>query len=161
MNIQCWFPLGWTGLISLLTKGLSKAFSSSTVQKPQLWVLSLLYGPTLTSIHDYWKNYSFYYTDQWGYIINKTLEEAVAERRRSVLLVGRATHWLVGLLEGLQLRLPRVHTHQKYIPFLSCCSTSFPSWTRLAAGRLQPLKDILPSVIPVSSPDDRREEGRN
>ena len=26
-------------------------------------VLSLLYGPTLTSIHDYWKNHSFYYMD--------------------------------------------------------------------------------------------------
>ena len=26
-------------------------------------MLSLLYGPTLTSIHDYWKNYSFDYTD--------------------------------------------------------------------------------------------------
>ena len=27
------------------------------------WVLSLLYGPTHTSIHDYWKNHSFDYTD--------------------------------------------------------------------------------------------------
>ena len=27
--------------------------------------LSLLYGPTLTSVHDYWKNYSFDYTDLW------------------------------------------------------------------------------------------------
>ena len=27
------------------------------------WVLSLLHGPTLTSIHDYWKNHSFHYTD--------------------------------------------------------------------------------------------------
>ena len=35
-NIQDWFPLGWTGCISLLSN-----------------------GPTLTSIHDYWKNHSF------------------------------------------------------------------------------------------------------
>ena len=35
-------------------------------------VLSLLYGPTLTSIHDYWKNHSFDYTDlcQQGFILN-------------------------------------------------------------------------------------------
>ena len=33
MNIQGWFPLGWTGLISLLSKGLSRVFSSTTVQK--------------------------------------------------------------------------------------------------------------------------------
>ena len=33
MNIQGWFPLGWTGLISLLSKGLSRVFSSTTVWK--------------------------------------------------------------------------------------------------------------------------------
>ena len=33
MNIQDWFPLGWTGLISLLSKGLSRVFSNTTVQK--------------------------------------------------------------------------------------------------------------------------------
>ena len=35
MNIQDWFPLGWTGWISLQSKGLSRAFSSTTVQKHQ------------------------------------------------------------------------------------------------------------------------------
>ena len=35
MNIQDWFPLGLTGLISLLSKGLSRVFSNSTVQKHQ------------------------------------------------------------------------------------------------------------------------------
>ena len=33
MNIQCWLPLGLTGLISLLSKGLSRIFSSTTVWK--------------------------------------------------------------------------------------------------------------------------------
>ena len=37
MNIQGWFPLGWTGLISLLSKGLSRVFSSTTVQKHQFF----------------------------------------------------------------------------------------------------------------------------
>ena len=36
MNIQGWFPLGWTGLISLLSKGFLRVFSSTTVQK-HLW----------------------------------------------------------------------------------------------------------------------------
>ena len=31
MNIQDWFPLGWTGLISLQSKGLSRVFSNTTV----------------------------------------------------------------------------------------------------------------------------------
>ena len=33
MSIQDWFPLGWTGWISLQSKGLSKVFSNTTVQK--------------------------------------------------------------------------------------------------------------------------------
>ena len=33
MNIQGWFPLGWTGWISLQSKGLSRVFSNTTVQK--------------------------------------------------------------------------------------------------------------------------------
>ena len=36
-NIQGWFPLGWTGLISLQSKGLSRVFSRTTVWKHQLF----------------------------------------------------------------------------------------------------------------------------
>ena len=35
MNIQDWFPLGWTDWFSLVFKGLSGVFSNTTVQKPQ------------------------------------------------------------------------------------------------------------------------------
>ena len=64
MSIQGWFPLGLTGLISLLSKELSRVFSNTTVQKYQfLPALSLLYGSTLTSVHDYWKNHSFDYME--------------------------------------------------------------------------------------------------
>ena len=37
MNIQGWFPLGLTGLISLLSKGLSRIFSSTTIWKHQFF----------------------------------------------------------------------------------------------------------------------------
>ena len=37
MNIQGWFPLGFTGLISLQSKGLSRVFSSITVWKHQFF----------------------------------------------------------------------------------------------------------------------------
>ena len=50
--------LGLTGLIFLQSKGLSRVFSNTTVQKHQSSVLSFLYSPTLISIHDYWKNHS-------------------------------------------------------------------------------------------------------
>ena len=41
MNIQDWFPLRLTGLISLLFKGLSKVFSNTAVQKHQLFSTQL------------------------------------------------------------------------------------------------------------------------
>jgi len=62
MNIQDWFPLGLTGLITLQSKEFSKVFSSITVQKHQIFNTQL-YSPTLTSIHNYWKNHNFDYMD--------------------------------------------------------------------------------------------------
>ena len=55
INIQDWSPLGWTGWISLQSRGPSGVFSNTTVQKHKFFRLSFLYSPTLTSIHDYWK----------------------------------------------------------------------------------------------------------
>ena len=41
MNIQDWFPLGWTGWISLQSKGLSRVFFNTTVQKHQFFATQL------------------------------------------------------------------------------------------------------------------------
>ena len=41
MNIKDWFPLGWTGWISLLSKGFSRVFSNTTVQKHQFFSAQL------------------------------------------------------------------------------------------------------------------------
>ena len=53
MNIQGWFPLGWIGLISLQSTGLSRVFSNTTVRKhqffgaqPSLWCSSHPYTTT-------------------------------------------------------------------------------------------------------------------
>ena len=59
MNIQDWSPLGWTGWISLLSKGLSRLFSKTAVQKHQFFGIQLSFSPAFTSIHDYWKNHGF------------------------------------------------------------------------------------------------------
>ena len=55
MNTQDCSPLGWTGWISLQSKGLSRVFSNTTVKKHQFFCTQLLSSPTLTSIHEYWK----------------------------------------------------------------------------------------------------------
>ena len=54
------FKIDWLYLLAV--QGLSRVFSSTTVRKHQFLALSFLYGLTLTSIHDYWKNHSFDYT---------------------------------------------------------------------------------------------------
>ena len=93
MNIQGWFSLGLTGLISFLSRGLSHPSTNqawpclaSKIRRDRAcsgWygrrpiqgslkyppapqfesinssVFSLLYGPTLTSVYDYWKKHSF------------------------------------------------------------------------------------------------------
>ena len=41
INTQDWFPLGWTGWISLQSKGLSRVFSNTTVQKHQFFYAQL------------------------------------------------------------------------------------------------------------------------
>ena len=56
----------WTfriDLIFLLSRGLSKSPLEPKFKSINSSALSLLYGPTITSIHDYWKNHSFDYTD--------------------------------------------------------------------------------------------------
>ena len=55
MNIQGWFPLGLTGLISLQSKGPQKSFPTPQFKS----INSLMLSPILTSIHDYWKNHRF------------------------------------------------------------------------------------------------------
>ena len=59
MNTEDWFPLGLTGLIPLLSKGLSRVSSRTTVWRYQLFGVQPFLCPALTSIRDYWKNHSF------------------------------------------------------------------------------------------------------
>ena len=59
MNIQGWFPLGLTGLISCSPRGSQESSSAPQLESISYSVLSCLYGPVLTPIHDYWKNHSF------------------------------------------------------------------------------------------------------
>ena len=62
VNFQGWFPLGLTGLISLLSKGLSSLLQHHSA-KASILQLSAFYMVQLTCVHDHWKNHSFDYTD--------------------------------------------------------------------------------------------------
>ena len=56
-NTQGWSPLEWTGWISLRSKGLSRVFSNTTVQKHQFFGAQLS-SQSNSHIHDHWKNHS-------------------------------------------------------------------------------------------------------
>ena len=58
MNSQDWFPLGWTGWISLHARDSQQSSPTPQFKSINSLALSFLYSPTLTSIHDYWKNHS-------------------------------------------------------------------------------------------------------
>ena len=72
MSIWDWFPLGWTGLISLLSKGLSRVFSNSTVQKHQF------FGAQLSL-------WSGSYIHTW--LVKSPLSEQLRHPRKGVLVL--------------------------------------------------------------------------
>ena len=59
MNAQGWFPLGLAGLISMLSRGSPESSWAPQFESINSLVLSPLYSPTFTSVHDYQKNHSF------------------------------------------------------------------------------------------------------
>ena len=72
-NIQDWFPLGLTGLISVLSRVLSRVFFSTTIWKRQLFIIQsslpfnshiqMTINDFIVIFHDYWKNHNFDYRD--------------------------------------------------------------------------------------------------
>ena len=60
MNIQGWFPLGLTGMISLLSKGLSRVSPSTTIRKLHFFSTQSSLWSNSHILHDYWKNFDFW-----------------------------------------------------------------------------------------------------
>ena len=58
MNIQDWFPLGWTGWSPCSPRDSQESSPTPQFKSINSSVLSFLYSPTVTSIHNYWKNCS-------------------------------------------------------------------------------------------------------
>ena len=58
MNTQDWFPFGWAGWISCCPRDSQESSPTPQYKSINSSALSFLYSPTLTSIHDYWKNHS-------------------------------------------------------------------------------------------------------
>ena len=59
VNIQDWFPLGWTGWTFLQSKESQESSPTPQLKSINSSAPSFLYGPILTSIHDYWRKHGF------------------------------------------------------------------------------------------------------
>ena len=86
-NIQSWFPLGWTGCISLQSKVLSRVFSNTTVQKHQFFCTQLsLWSNSHIHIRLLEKTIAL---TRWTFVGNNTLSSFSAEeqdcRRRNII----------------------------------------------------------------------------
>ena len=98
MNTQGWFLQD--GLVGSPCCPRDSQESSPALQFESInsVVLSLLYGPTLTFVHDYWKNHSFDYTDlcqQVIYLLFNMMSRVV------IAFLPRSKHLLISWLQSL------------------------------------------------------------
>ena len=120
MNIQDLFPLGWTGRTFFFCNLKDSQESSSTPQFKSInsLVLRFFYSPTVTSIHDYWKNHSFHQMDFVGKVMSllfmlPTLVKTFLPRSKCLLIL-----WLYSL-SALIFQPPKIK--------FATVSTVFPS----------------------------------
>ena len=98
MNIQNLFPLGWTGWISLQLKDSQGSSPTPQFKSINSSVLSFLYSPTLTSIHDCWRNHSFDWMDLcWQ--SNISVDKAML-LRLVMTFIPRSKHLLISWLQS-------------------------------------------------------------
>ena len=95
MNIQDWFPLGWPG-----GSPCSPRHSQQTCPTPEFKTIScssltILYGATVTSIHDNWKNHSFDYTEIFSKVMSLLLKNLY---RFDIVFLQMSKHLLVSWL---------------------------------------------------------------
>ena len=98
MNIQSWFPLGWTGLISLQSRDSQESSPAPQFKSINSSVLSLLYSPNIISTHDYWRNHSLNYMDLIGKVMSLLFN---ALSRFVIAFLPRSKHLLISWVQSL------------------------------------------------------------
>ena len=123
MNTQDWSPLGWTGWISLQSKGLSRVFSNSTVQKHQF------FSTQVSSQSNSHIQYSYIYM---------TTGKTIALTRRTFF--GKVVPLLLNMLSSL------------VITFLPRSKGLLISWLQSPSAVILELKKIKSDTISTVSP---------
>ena len=79
MNIQGWFPFRLTPWSPCCPRASQKSSPAPQFESINSSALSFLYGPTLTSVHNYWKDHSFGYMDHCCHIFIKYCFKVIIE----------------------------------------------------------------------------------
>ena len=120
MNIQDWFPLGWTGWISLQSKRLSRVFSNTTVQKHQFFGTQTFFIVQLS--HPYMTTGKTIALTRWTFV-DKVMSLYFNMLSRLVIaFLPRRTHLLISWLQSPSA----VISEPPKIKFLTV-STVYPS----------------------------------
>ena len=97
VNTQDWSPLGWTGWISLQSKGLSRVFPTPRFKSINTLALSVLYSPTLTSIHETGKDTALTIWTFVGKVMPLLLNKV---SRLVIAFLPRSKHLLISWLQS-------------------------------------------------------------
>ena len=92
-----WFPLGWTGWISLQSKDSQESSPTPQFKSINSSVLSFLYSPTLTSIHSYWKTTAL---SRWTFLGKVTSLLFNMLSRLVITFLPRTKHLLISWLQS-------------------------------------------------------------
>ena len=115
VNIQSWFPLG----SSCSPRDSQKSSPAPQFETINFSELSLLYGPTLTSIHNYWKNHSFDYTGKVMSLLLNMLSRFI------IVFLPSSKHLLISwlqspsavILESQKIKSHCFHFFPFYLPW--------------------------------------------
>ena len=97
MNIQDWFPLGLTSLTPCSPRDSQESSPTPQFKSISSSAPSFLYGPTLTSIHDYWKSHSFDFSTFVGKVMSLLFN---MPSRFVVAFLPRSMWLLISLLQS-------------------------------------------------------------
>ena len=158
MNIQGLFPLRLTGLIFLLSKGLSSIFSSTTVQKHQFFGAHPSLWSNFTSIHDYWKTHNFDSTDLCLQSDNTVLHRALVLARERGVGGGGRDSTVVWMTERNLYMLQFSSITQSCLTFcnlMNCSTPGLPVYHQLleiTQTHVHRVSDAIQPSHPLSSP---------
>ena len=151
MNLQDWFPLGWTGWIALLSKGLSRFFSNTTAQKHQFFSAQLS-SESNSHIH----TWLLEKPELWlhGPLLAKQCLCFLIMSRLVITFLSRSKHLLISWLpspSAVILEPPKIKSVTVSIAFPSICHEVMGPDAMILVFWMLSFKQLFHSPLSLSS----------